>query len=131
MVEGFLAMAKDGGKEGVNCGSGTRLDTHLELVSTDAEDPKTNRRNHVVAEVTPWFHEAIPSWSTNALGAFASYVGGYSGANHGPPTKIRVFGYLFYDEAHATGASQWRGTAWEVHPVTRIEVWKDGVWKVQ
>jgi len=129
VLEGFLAMAKDGGEEGVNCKSGTRLDTHVELVDSDSEDPKSNRSRHVVAEVTPWFHEAITAWSTDRLGELASYVGGYSA--HSPrhqPAKVRIYGYLFYDEAHATGAESWRGTAWEVHPITKIEVLEQDTW---
>jgi hypothetical protein len=123
-------MAKDGGVEGVNCKSSTRVDTHLELVDTDSQDPQTNRSKHVIAEVTPWFHAAVPEWSTTALGNLASYVGGYNAnAPQHPPTKIRVYGYLFFDEAHATGAESWRGTAWEVHPITKIEVLQDGQWK--
>ncbi len=90
VVEAYLAMAKDGGQEGVNCGSGTRLDTHMELVDNDTQDPKANRPTHVIAEVTPWFHEAIPNWSTQALGGYASYVGGYGAAQPAhAPTKVR------------------------------------------
>jgi hypothetical protein len=130
MLEAYLAMAKDGGQEGVNCNSATRLDTHMELVDNDTEDPKNNRKSHMIVEVTPWFHEAISAWSTAALGNYASYVGGYTAAQpKNPPTKIRVYGYLFFDEAHATGATSWRGTAWEIHPVTRIEVLDHGAWK--
>jgi hypothetical protein len=36
---------------------------------------------------------------------------------------------FFFDEAHATGATSWRGTAWEVHPITKIEVFENGTWK--
>jgi hypothetical protein len=130
VVEGFLALAKDGGKEGVNCGSGARLDTHMELVDTDSQDPKGNRTKHVIAEITPWFHEAVPTWSTTDVGQFASYVSDYKAPSEkNPPTKIRVYGYLFFDEAHATGAESWRGTAWEVHPTTKIEIFENGVWK--
>jgi hypothetical protein len=130
MLQGFLALAKDGGQEGVNCKSNTRLDTHMELVDTDAQDPKTNRGRHVIAEITPWFHEAVPSWSTQALSQFASYIADYKApAEKNPPTPVRVYGYLFFDEAHATGATSWRGTAWEVHPITKIEVFENGAWK--
>jgi hypothetical protein len=75
VVDGYLAMVKDGGKEGVNCGSTTRLDIHMELVDTD--------------------------------------------------------GYMFFDDAHAKDGSvgTWRGTEWEVHPITRIEVMENGGWK--
>jgi len=116
MLEGFLAMEKNGGPESVNCGSSTRKDIHMEIVATDVIDPKTNREAHVVTEVTPWFREAITAWTTSALGQFASYRGGYSGTNHGP---------------HAGDGSvgTWRGTAWEVHPITRIEVLDSGMWR--
>ena len=88
MLEGFAAMVKNGGKESVNCGSSTRKDIHMEVVGTDAEDPKNNREAHVVTEVTPWFRETIASWTSSTLGKFASYRGGYSGTMHGPPGRI-------------------------------------------
>jgi len=129
-VEGFLAMTKDGGQEGVNCGDAHRVDTHMELVDTDQIDPKTNRQKHIVAEVTPWFHEDIPAWTTQGLGGFASYLGGYTAQHQSrPPTKIRIYGHLFFDEAHAGNAGTWRGTAWEIHPITRIEIFEDGEFK--
>jgi hypothetical protein len=40
----------------------------MEIVGTDATDPKTNRDAHVVTEVTPWFRQAITAWSTSTLG---------------------------------------------------------------
>ena len=131
ILEGFLAMEKNGGEESVNCGSTTRLDIHVEIVGTDATDPKANRDAHVVTEVTPWFRETITAWTTSTLGQFASYRGGYSGTNHGPPSRVRVYGWLFYDNPHAGDGSvgTWRGTAWEVHPITRIEVLENGTWK--
>jgi len=103
----------------------------MEMVGTDADKPKENRNEHVVTEVTPWFHEAITSWTSSTLGKFASYRGGYSGTMHGPPGKIRVYGWLFYDNPPAGDASvgTWRGTAWEVHPITRIEVFESGQWR--
>lgn len=129
VVDAFVAMTKDGGQEGVNCGSSTRLDTHVELVDTDAVDPKQNRDTHVVVEVTPWFRQTFTNWTTAKIGESASYIGGYTA--HSPahsPGRIRVYGFLFYDEAHATGASTWRGTAWEIHPITKIEVFENGAW---
>lgn len=129
VVDAYVAMTKDGGKEGVNCGSSTRLDTHVELVDSDAADPKDNRNTHVVVEVTPWFRNTFPNWTTAKIGESASYIGGYSAHSPAhPPGEIRIYGYLFYDEAHATGASTWRGTAWEIHPITKIEILENGAW---
>ena len=103
----------------------------MEIVGTDTDDPKSNRDAHVVTEVTPWFREAIAAWSTTSLGQFASYRSGYSGTNQQSPGRIRVFGWLFYDNPHAGDGSvgTWRGTAWEVHPITRIEVFDNGQWR--
>ena len=131
VLEGFAAMVKNGGQESVNCDSSTRLDIHMEVVGMDAVDPRSNRDTHVVTEVTPWFRQTITSWTTSTLGQFASYRGGYSGTMHGPPGRIRVYGWLFYDNPHAGDGSvgTWRGTAWEVHPITRIEVFETGQWR--
>jgi len=132
VLEGYLALVKDGGQEGTNCKSPTRKDVHMEIVDTDAADPKSNRGQHVITEVTPWFEEAVTTWTKGTIGLYAAYVDGYSGNQLRPPTKIRVYGWLFYDEAHVSDGSigQWRGTAWEIHPITRIEVFENGVWKV-
>ncbi len=132
VLEGYLALAKDGGQEGTNCKSPTRKDVHMEIVGTDTEDPKSNRGQHAITEVTPWFGEAITAWTKVTIGSYAAYVDGYSGNMLRPPTKIRVYGWLFYDEAHVSDGSigQWRGTAWEIHPITRIEVFENGAWKV-
>jgi hypothetical protein len=88
MLEGFLAMEKNGGEEST-------------------------------------------AWTTSTFGQSASYRGGYSGTNHGPPGRVRVYGWLFYDDPHAGDGSvgTWRGTAWEVHPITRVEVFENGQWK--
>jgi hypothetical protein len=73
----------------------------------------------------------MPAWTTTAIGQFASYRGGYSGTNHGLPGRIRVYGWLYYESPHAGDGSvgTWRGTAWEVHPITRIEVFDNGAWR--
>lgn len=132
LLEGYFAMAKDGGKEGTNCGSGTRTDIHMEIVATDAEDPKTNRNQHVITEVTPWFHDAISAWTKENIGKYAAYLDGYKGNMLRQPTKVRIYGWLFYDEAHVGDGSvgKWRGTSWEIHPITRIEVFENGAWKI-
>ena len=131
VVEGFIGMVKRGGSESTNCGSSTRKDLHIDMTAVST-DPKSNRDEHVVVEVTPWFSETFTGWTSAALGQFASYRGGYSGTNHGTPTKARIYGWLYFDNPHASDGSvgTWRGTAWEVHPVTRIEVLDGGEWRV-
>jgi hypothetical protein len=59
----------------------------------------------VVTEVTPWFSEAIAAWTHTNLWQFASYRGGYSGDKKRDPVKVRIYGWLFYDDAHVERCS--------------------------
>jgi len=132
VVEAYLAMAKNGGKETTNCNSKDRTDIHVETDGTDAGDPKEARDQVVVAEMTPWFIEKNSSWTLDTVKQYAAYRPGYSGTMQHPSTKVRIYGWLFFDNWHSGDGSigTWRGTAWEIHPITRIEVWENGAWKV-
>ncbi|GEM_PF-6488381 len=33
-----------------------------------------------------------------------------------------------YDPEHPEPLNRLRGTLWEIHPVTAIDVWRDGMW---
>ena len=130
VLEGFLAMAKKAGKESTNCYSSTRKDIHLELAGTDQGDPKNLRNRVFVTEVSPWFSEVNSGWTATNLGQFASYRNGYSGNMQQVPVRVRIYGWLFYDDPHSGDGSvgSWRGTAWELHPITRIEVFQNNSW---
>ena len=43
-------------------------------------------------------------------------------------TLVRTSGWLMQDKAHQGGIGTQRATLWEVHPITRIEVQKNGHW---
>lgn len=120
MVVGYVFHVKAGGSETVNCGE-TRSqwkDTHIELTlsanATDAED-------RFVVEVTPrwrdFFHSQF-DWSTSTL------------ADELEGNCVRVTGWMFYDASHwhnavntnPNGTQIWRATAWEIHPVTALEL---------
>jgi len=122
-VEAWVADVKVGGWEGVNCfalGAADR-DTHIDL----ARAPNAPDTAHVVAEVTPAWRDVMRArgvdWSTAALRA--ALVG----------RRVRVRGWLYWDGHHADGSAHvdpadargepnWRATAWEIHPVTSIEL---------
>ncbi|HYR88496.1 MAG TPA: SH3 domain-containing protein [Terriglobia bacterium] len=131
IVEGYLSMVKAAGKESTNCYSASRKDFHFEILPSDQGDPKIRRDEIIITEITPWFSEVISGWTTANLGQFASYRNGYSGSMQRSPARVRVYGWLFYDDPHSGDASvgTWRGTAWEIHPVTRIEVFENGNWR--
>jgi hypothetical protein len=132
VFEGYLAMAKNGGEESTNCDSKDRTDIHMETQGTDTGDPKDARGKVVVTEMTPWFMERNHSWTLDTVSQYAAYRPGYKGTMQHAAAKVRIYGWLFFDNWHSGDGSigTWRGTAWEIHPITRIEVWEKGAWKV-
>ena len=120
-VEGYVYDVKIGGVETCNCKAKDAAfrDTHVELVV----DPMNADGGHrVIAEVTPrWraiMREKGIDWSTRGLRD--QFKGRW----------VRVTGWLLFDIEHddesentAPGRERnWRGTAWEIHPITSIEV---------
>jgi len=41
---------------------------------------------------------------------------------------VRISGWLMLDPEHRNHLNKYRGTLWEVHPITRIEVQQDSTW---
>ena len=117
-VEGYVVEVVEGGVEAANCYSYRERDTHIH-VAPRADAP---RIEWVVVEVTPRARERARArgldWSAEALRR--ELVG----------RRCRFEGWLLFDREHAgesenisPGASRnWRATAWELHPVTALEV---------
>src|SRR5439155_23050411 len=66
---------------------------------------------------TPRVRKDHPAWTLEALGGLLA-----------EETPVRVSGWLLLDPKHADHVGQIRGTRWEVHPVLRIEVMREGEW---
>jgi len=104
--------------EATNCYNPCRRDIHI-LIANRKEAPKNEQ---VVVEVTPnfadWAIEQGHDWSEKTLQA--RLVGHWCGFE----------GWLYFDAGHAEDAENtapgkpdnWRATAWEIHPVTKISV---------
>lgn len=119
-VMGYVRDVKVGGVETVNCFAKTpdHRDTHIELVT----DPEDGARLPLIVEVTPWWRRHAASgganWSTDSLQALLR------------GRWVRVTGWLLFDTEHKHQAENtapgrvgnWRATAWELHPVTGMEV---------
>ena len=119
-VVGYVRDVKVGGVETVNCFAKTpdHRDTHIELVT----DPEDGGQLPLIVEVTPWWRRHAASrgsnWSTDSLRS--SLRGRW----------VRVTGWLLFDDEHQRQAENttpgrvgnWRATAWELHPVTGVEV---------
>lgn len=117
-VEGYVVEVVEGGAEAANCFSYVERDLHIH-VAPRAGAPRTE---WVVVEVTPrgrrWAAGRGWDWSASALKE--RLVG----------RRCRFGGWLLFDRGHADESENtapgsrgnWRGTAWELHPVTSIEV---------
>jgi hypothetical protein len=124
-IEGWIVYVKKGGVETCNCHSKDPqfMDTHIGLALT----PDENRENHeMIIEVTPRFRAIMAEhgvdWSTDTLASDQSP--GIVGKH------VRITGWLLFDGEHSNMAENtapghpgnWRASAWEIHPVTAIEV---------
>ncbi|MBV8859280.1 MAG: hypothetical protein JOZ02_20275 [Acidobacteria bacterium] len=119
-IEGYVVEVKAGGVEAANCYSYRERDVHIHV----AARPDAPRTEWLVVEVTPRARrraaESGLDWSMNALRE--KILG----------RRCRFEGWLLFDREHAdesentaSGArGDWRATAWELHPITSIEVLK-------
>ncbi len=118
-IIGYVYEVKNGGVETCNCKDATTKDTHIEILLDPMQNEKMFR---VVAEVTPRMRKLMLAkgidWSTKTLRD--KILGRW----------VKFDGWLFFDEEHANAAENtapgrernWRATAWEIHPITNIEV---------
>ena len=117
-VQGLVIDVAYAGSEAANCFNPCRRDIHI-LISNRKDAPKSE---HVVLEVTPNLHDWAAAqgidWSEKTLQA--QLVGHW----------CEFEGWLYFDVGHAEDsenispgkAENWRATAWEVHPITKITV---------
>jgi len=120
-IVGYVFDVKVGGIESTNCHAraSAQRDTHIELVLDPMAGSPTLR---VIVEVTPRWREIMAArgmdWSTRALRD--RLLGRW----------VKVRGWMLFDVEHqnqsentAPGRERnWRATAWEIHPITSIEV---------
>jgi hypothetical protein len=120
-IIGYVSNVKRGGIEATNCHARADADrdTHIELVL----DPMHSGRSlPMIVEVTPrsryLMNQRGIDWSTRALRD--KFLGRW----------VKIRGWMLFDSEHqqesentAPGrAGNWRATAWEIHPVTSLEV---------
>ncbi len=112
-IEGYVVSISSGPLEAANCFC--RRDIHIML----ATRPDAPPREQVVLEVTPRM-ETTKEWTLETLKRELT------------GRRVRFEGWLFLDALHA-GESEntapgrpnnWRATAWEIHPITKIELLK-------
>ena len=119
-VQGLVVDVAYAGTEAANCFNPCRRDIHI-LIANRKEAPKSEQ---IVLEVTPklrdWAAARGIDWSEQTLKA--QLIGRW----------CEFEGWLYFDAGHAEESENiapgnpenWRGTAWEVHPITKITVIK-------
>jgi hypothetical protein len=117
-IEGYVIRVGEGSVESANCFSFLRRDTHIE-VALRFDAPL---RERVIVEVTPslrdWAKGQGMDWSDAALKRELT------------GRRCRFEGWLLFDINHDEESentepgreANWRATAWEIHPVTHIQV---------
>jgi hypothetical protein len=108
-------------------------DVHLEVIpgwnSAGAESAP-----YTTAEITPAFRLGSRTWTYEALARAFRVNGGAATPWDSGPRRVRISGWLLFDfqydqrvDPRSTAHESDRLTGWEIHPVTRIEVWDDSL----
>jgi len=117
-VVGYLVALKPqvgGSGETTNCHmtQSAEVDWHIALVERQGDGEATS----IVVETTPRIRVRHSNWTVTRLKPWVD-----------SSEPVRISGWLMFDPAHRNHLGRYRKTLWEVHPVTRIEVWHDGGW---
>jgi hypothetical protein len=83
------------------------------------EEAGSGEVDAVVVETTPRVRRNHPKWTKARLGPWTD-----------TELPVRISGWTFFDTEHRNHLGTFRSTLWEIHPVTKIEVLKDGVWVI-
>jgi len=120
-IVGYVWDVKVGGIETCNCKATdpANRDTHIEII---VDPGNTAAIDRVIVEVTPRWRQKMAAqgidWSTSKLQSTIRHK------------WIHVTGWLLFDLEHQNQAENtapgnpknWRGTVWEIHPITSMEV---------
>ena len=119
-IQGYVVDVSEGGIELANCYSPWRRDTHIGLALRPDAPPREQVVMEISATIRDWAEGQSRDWSTATL---KSELMGH---------WCYFEGWMFFDSAHADESENtapgrsgnWRATAWEIHPVTFLEVKK-------
>ncbi len=116
-VVGYLAAIKPqhGSGESTNCHftNSVEVDWHIPLVEKAGDAESTS----IVVETTPRVRKLHPKWTPQALAPWVN-----------SDAPVRISGWTLLDPEHRAHLRKYRSTLWEIHPITKIEVFKDGQW---
>ncbi len=131
-LTGWLNLAYSSKAESANCGDATFHDWHLEIFAQPmGHPPRVDDATPIICEVTPRTEKSLYDQGVRLLN-LAGFIrlsdNSFQPTRH-PPRKIRVTGYLMWDDLHnepeavgprvkLIGADKlhhpWRATAWDI-----------------
>lgn len=117
-LTGFLVALKvqnGGSGETTNCRMTrvSEVDWHMAI----AESAGDGEAESIVVETTPRVRRSHPLWTESRLRPWVD-----------SDDPVRISGWLMMDPQHRNHLGRYRNTLWEIHPVTRIEVRRNGQW---
>jgi hypothetical protein len=117
-VTGYLIKIKiedNGSGESTNCHfvNADEVDWHVPFVQHPGDGEETS----VVVETTPRIRKNHPKWTPANLAPWIN-----------SQAPVRVSGWTLLDPEHRPHLGKYRSTLWEIHPVTKIEVFRNGQW---
>ena len=117
-VVGFFTAIKvedRGSGESTNCHftNEEEVDWHMPLVEHQGDSEATS----TVVETTPRVRARHPKWTPTNLSPWVN-----------SPSPVRISGWTMLDPEHTAHIGKYRSTLWEIHPITKIEVFRDGQW---
>ena len=142
-LTGYLVLAYAGPPESTNCGDIDIHDWHMEIFPKASDHPpEIGDPTPIICEITPRTQNAVyrDHIRMQELAAFIRAPD----LSHEPTghlaRRIRLTGYMLWDDDHNGSADvgtaiekiaankyhqPWRSTAWEIHPVMKIELLDD------
>lgn len=120
-VTGFIVVIKpqSSNTEDTNCSFTGEANTDWHVAFHGS--PNGIERTSVVIEPTPRWKKRHPNWRRPNLRS-------YEADRRADGDSVRITGFLFYDPSHANHLKTLRISMWEIHPITRIEIFRTGVW---
>jgi hypothetical protein len=114
-IEGYLAGAKEEGRESPNCHAerADLRDFHIWLVAAPTDD----RTRAIVVEATPRMRAQRPGWRLDTFRRISTQK-----------KRVRVRGFSMFDPEHPDQLGKTRGTLWEIHPILHVDVLENGAW---
>lgn len=115
----FKIKPQSSNAEDTNCDMTGEANTDWHIAFTGSHDGI--EEESVVIEPTPRFKKRHSSWKRGTLR-------NYEADRRSAGDSVRITGYLFYDPSHKNHLDRFRATMWETHPITRIEIFREGAW---